>query len=1180
MIKFGYYPDLDKSVSFDKLCERIYREENNLKAIQSYLSGKILAKSISQDEFIKTFFPESFSTFFCSNLKNFNKSGFINATAETRIRQGVAYHRPLDKLPFRAFAVAFWNGKIALNKQSNEYLPPECIDSESAKKNMLSFIAETTDNVKKFFSNTPYDKEKFKADLRTFSEDFLIFKNYDYVIEKCSNISEVRRDEKEIDILKNAFNIFTPQEAFARLLITVALGALLFPQRDKNTGDFTFKPIANLDPQLALNVLWFTDINGAPLPLLDLPENFEVASETAEIEDDGLEEDLKIISMANIRLALGDNKAAFSLLDQTFNHNFDEKKAARSPEYRKGMLSLAECYYYQKGCSLTKDSCYRMVDVILKNYRACCNEEGSYYLYKFYKSVRNPGTIELLEESVKAGNEKAIIDLAEAYFSGDVVLGCEKDLGKAFNLLETSIKNGNIKNALGYCYYFMGKICADDNSLGNGEFWLKKAMLNGYHGAADLFNKAKKERKKAEKKLEGISFYFTNSSDKANIYFNESIVIPEDTCKLSDDERFEAFRSSLVSGEKCNFVAAFLSDDEEKNVFDCIKLINRLDALNTELAADEAKAKKEAIKGCSGVIDEVLGTLGEFEDDDAKAIIEKLNGIKSAVKSDENIKLGQNIVFRQIISKTETLFKNSGKSCEAIKSRLVEIKDLFALPTITKKLIESVRIVVKADSEFATSIINSELSLLNDNLYFRIKIADYALSAAHQLISQRPVFAPCLASKDEKANVVVFGSGKVVEKIVTETLACTTMGNKFSPSVTVIDDNIENIERTIQSTCPALYNDSEEAFSLQKPLFLPCPLNSPELYRYVSGKSAGHGSEALDSALRKGNYFVVATENDKFNLEFAKKLRGWLLMTENRFERLPVIAVLIKNETTAGAAEYLEVGGHSAGSSWYNNYNLFCFGQERRMYSAAELIENANDKRAEYIHCSYSFVSSGDNNSPFDSDSVHESLVSFYNNYYNHDSSLCTAISLPYRLFAEGLYIEDGIESYENEENSDILAGFAEMLITDKDSIDKLAEAEHNRWIMFMASRGWQRATKEQLINYKRRGVPKQQCFICKLHPYLAEWSELDNIHKELLSATKDIFEESKLNCPKEYNKDSYLRTPEFLNKYDLFKEFSSVNENRGAENEDVFETGTEADALRVKQKEWPTGSGRTGRTV
>ena len=749
----------------------------------------------------------------------------------------------------------------------------------------------------------------------------------------------------------------------------------------------------------------------------------------------------------------------------------------------------------------------------------------------------------MLEKSAELGNEKAILDLAEAYMSGDKDLGCPKDPKKALETLEKGIKNNTLKTDGGHAYILMAKICSENPELGDADLYAKRARIAGYSKDSFLFNKLRKSVENTPKKAE-TDFYYINSEDGANLHFIETLSTDK-AQKISGDLNLELFGNALSGNGETSLVASFMSDSEEKNISDCIAFINSLYDLNKELSGNESNNKKTEISLKKQKLSDTAKTIGKSGTEKAKSLADKISGICGAIENPVNIKLGQSVLFKNLIKDTYALFENSDNQGAVINitRTFAELESLFALPSITKKLIESVRIFVKADSEYATSIINTKMNSLDDNLYFRIKVVDYNMAAAHQLISEKPLFAPCISDGEKESNLVIFGGGKTVEKIVTETLACTSMGKKFSPSITVIDDNADITENRIRSACTALFDEKYcKEFKLRRPAFFSCPLTHPYMHSFVSGKSAEHGIPGMDIALKKGNYFVVATDDDKFNIEFAKKLRGWLLMTNDSFVRLPVIAVLIKDWSVSDAAEKLEVGGSAQGCSWYDNYNLFPFGQNKKIYSAKKLIDNPDDKRAEFIHCSYSFSSK--DNKPLDSDEIHESLVSFYRNYYNQDSSLSTALSLPYRLFAEGITLND-IDGYSDEYGSEVLYEISKTFNASDSAVDSLAQTEHYRWVLFMLSRGWRKATKEQFVNYKRRGVPKQQCFICKLHPYLTSWNALDKVHEDLLASTLEEFAKSSLNNPKNYNKVSLLRTFDFLKNYDLFKELNRETTNQ-----------------------------------
>ncbi len=1123
LIEFGKFPGYNTTLSWNDI-STICQQNNlySLNMLKDKLEPVVNHKFKKFDDFIRTFFPDAFADYFEKNLSDFSKSQFMNYDTKE-------LHTSL------AFTVSFWNQKPDLKKIKKKHLPPDAVKPETALENMMSFLNQTIDKTEAFFANTLFSNKELVSILEKNRDDLNIFKSYDTLIDYThTKNNQPQKDER----LFNGFNTFlavNPVETFARLLLTVALERFLFPQREKNNGNFTFMSKSNLDPQEALKVLWFTRRNGSHIMTYsddDISENQNGTSESLDIK----QKDARDLSLANIALSSEkDYEEGYKLLASSFGISQNRTATEISEAYLQGMLKLAECVYEREG--------YNEAYKILEKYSTYNEIDGSYYLFLLYKERKNKDALLMLEKSAELGNEKAILDLVEAYISGDNDLQCPKDLNKAFEILENGIKNDFIKTAKGHAYILMAKICSENPDLGNTDVYVKKAKIVGYSKDSFLFNKLKKSAEKTADKVD-TDFYFINSDDGANLHFTET-VNTDKAEKITSDFNFDKFESALTDTGSTSLVASFMSDDEEKNIFDCIGFINSLYLLNKKLSKDESHNKKTEINQKKQKLSDTIKTISKIDSEKAKSLADKVSKICKAIENPDSIKLGQSVLFKNLIKETSSLFKNTEHQGESINiiSTFSELEALFALPSITKKLIESVRIFVKADAEYAASIINTKLNAFDDNLYFRIKVVDYNLSAAQQLISEKPLFAPCISDGDKETNLVVFGGGKVTEKIVTETLACTSMGKRFSPSITVIDDNADVTEGIIKSSCAALFDEKYcKEFKIKKPVFFSCPLNHPLMCSFVSGKSAEHGITGMDIALKKGNYFVVATDNDKFNIEFAKKLRSWLLMTNDSFDRLPVIAVLIKNSYISEAAEKLEVGGSSQGSSWYDNYNLFCFGQNRKIYSAKNLIDNTNDKRAEFIHCSYCF-SAEDKGLP-DSDSIHESLVSFYRNYYNQDSSLCTALSLPYRLFAENLKLSN-IDDYSDPDSSEILYEMSKAFNASDSALDSLAQTEHHRWVLFMLSRGWRKATKEQFVNYKRRGVPKQQCFLCKLHPYLADWSMLDKIHESLLASTLEEFAKSSLSNPKDYNKVSLLRTFDFLKNYDLFKSLNKETENQ-----------------------------------
>ncbi len=1101
------YKDINNIKSGYKTCSFVDIIENIECNIENY-------RFKTFDDFVEAFFPSDFAKSFSEDMDNFDHNQFMN-------------NYPRGKRPFVAFAVMFWNSDFSLTGETGKIAPPEKADNETAQKSMLEFIGETVDKTRKFFEkNKLIDPQKLDKLVIRYYETLYIFKRYDTVI------NSIKKPKKNISLayderLNNAFCAFLasdPYEAFARILITVALETYLFPQREKNSGEFVFLSKVNMDPQLALNVLWFTTVKGGDILTL----NSSLASDGKKIREKLLDRDgndALNLNLANIAFSEGDFEKAYELLLR-FNDERPIEEALKSKTYLKGLLKLTECTYKLKTANKAIE--------LLEAYEKYDPVNGSYYRFKFWKEAEDANPPKkgksLLEKSVGYKNKNAIMDLAKAYAEGDSELDCEKDLKKAFDLLDENVKEGYMRGLRGECYGLMGKICMEDPSLSDGEDYLSIARDFGYEIDSRLFNRAKRIQNKEQQRTR-VDFYFTNSRNGANSYFREGL-ITENAVEIGEDFNLDVFRDVLLNSSDTSLVAAFMSDDEEKNIIDALRFIQCLDELNRELTCEEVSAKKTKISSTEPELSGYLEALGTPKGEKSREFADKVTGIRNATKNKESIKLGQSVMFRNLIASADKISEELGEQAENFKKIFTEYEKLFALPEITKRIIQSVKIFVKGEFEYTGSIIDTKLNSLEDNLYFRIKIVDYDLEAAHDLISERPLFSPYYESGEKDTHVVIFGSGKIAERIITEGMACTVMGEAYSPSFTVIDDDVTQTENTIKGKCIALYDNPDDNFNIKTPEFFSCPLNHPLMQDFVSDKATEPGREKMLDALRRGNYFVVATESDKFNIEFAKKLRSWLLVTDDSFDRHPTIAVLVKNHTIARAAELLEVGGYNV-LSWLSSYNLFCFGQEEKIFSAYNLIEDVNEKRAEFIHCSYNTFGYRPEVIA-ESNFVFESLSSFYRNAYNHESSLCTAYSLPYRMFAAGYRLK-GIECYAEKRYRELSEKAEKFKEYSQEQLNVLSKAEHSRWCAFMISRTWRKATHQQFVRYIELGNPKQNLFISKLHPYIVDYSLLDKVHRDLTEKITDKATKEKLINPKDHDTSSLLYTADFLDNYDLF---------------------------------------------
>ena len=185
--------------------------------------------------------------------------------------------------------------------------------------------------------------------------------------------------------------------------------------------------------------------------------------------------------------------------------------------------------------------------------------------------------------------------------------------------------------------------------------------------------------------------------------------------------------------------------------------------------------------------------------------------------------------------------------------------------------------------------------------------------------------------------------------------------------------------------------------------------------------------------------------------------------------------------------------------------------------------------RAQAAHCDYALKSAQDESGEYIRETVHNSLKDYYSRYYFRDSSMAEVVSLIYRLFAVGIVHVDPL-SYEADRHAALAQAFANWIASDHDAkCVTLGQNEHARWCSFMLSRGWERAEPDQMEAYLRMGNPKQQCFVCRLHPYICPWDALEKTRERLQRRIKAPELQKLLADPKGYDIGSVQKTGDLI---------------------------------------------------
>lgn len=492
-----------------------------------------------------------------------------------------------------------------------------------------------------------------------------------------------------------------------------------------------------------------------------------------------------------------------------------------------------------------------------------------------------------------------------------------------------------------------------------------------------------------------------------------------------------------------------------------------------------------------------------------------LNGIQVAHDINEFINLQHIGKFEFCRPKILFLFMSDDKE-KNLNDCLELLDTLFnAVLEIPDKqrweLIDNTYIYVSANYETASMLIDANMSQMGNDIYFKVHIADENRDTVHKLLCDAPLFLPALngAKSESNTKVVLLGSSEINYCFVKESIASAYLGAIHPIEIILLGERADILESRFKQECPGVFGCP--SITCIRPKFIKCSIKETDFPRLISCQSQANPSSTkatyekepgndIAEALKHGNYFIVDYADDLENIRFAMELRTWLLRSWDTFDRTPIICVKVSNKQNSYLTSHLTLAGQAAGNSYYNKYDLFPFGISAQTYHYKNIIEDPILNRiALQIHKFYYLDNDLDKG---DKRKLEEALEDckrsaendFYSYSYNADSSTSTAIGLCYRFFAAKCIL-DNKEDYLNFgalKKQDLISRFSDQL--KNESIEELAKIEQSRWNSFMLIRGWLPANEAQVNKYEEQssGIAHKH-ILAKLHPFIAEWDNLDD---------------------------------------------------------------------------------------
>lgn len=230
------------------------------------------------------------------------------------------------------------------------------------------------------------------------------------------------------------------------------------------------------------------------------------------------------------------------------------------------------------------------------------------------------------------------------------------------------------------------------------------------------------------------------------------------------------------------------------------------------------------------------------------------------------------------------------------------------------------------------------------------------------------------------------------------------------------------------------------------------------------------------------SYIIAAHEDDVFSLECAVALRREYYKVTDSFDNCPPVFVYVTDREKARAVSLMRTAETREDRRF--SYNITPFGMSDEIYGFESIADSHLSGLAKNIHLVYEDIFSENGVD------VNKALRTFNAFEVNKSASISNALHIRYKLNMLGLdYVRD---------DADDEVDFAAELTNDK--LEMLSQAEHDRWMAFLESEGWESATVSDVNAYKNSGISsgKHSCQLLKLHPYICDYPDLQEISKSL----------------------------------------------------------------------------------
>lgn len=427
----------------------------------------------------------------------------------------------------------------------------------------------------------------------------------------------------------------------------------------------------------------------------------------------------------------------------------------------------------------------------------------------------------------------------------------------------------------------------------------------------------------------------------------------------------------------------------------------------------------------------------------------------------------------------------------------------------TNQAWENYKIYVRLNETKYASLLDTALKHM-DGITLPVVLIDDNKLAAQYLLSHYPLFYPIrnfstedlCSTKDItiNLNIISESNNELTSWIIREAywLGCFYYTG-ITLSINIISPETQSILSQLEFSCPGLFMPIPDSEKVSKIKWNDeCKikqLESNELFEYLW---------SLQKTRNSYSYYIINCDTDIASLHLATKIREWEIRnavhsdTPIKTANFPIITYHCENMDISHMAESMVVHQEEYGDNWYNNYSIIPF-SSNYFYQMSEIDGGYFEQLSQSVHlqyCGCKTNASKEEKAGF--------LKDYFTRCYNRDSSMAVALSIPYRLFQMKTNDKDHILPvgwvFKNTEAFSDPISLRTMAEQAKNFINKaeMLNYERGRWMRYMISRGWQKATADETIKFMKAGNPRRQLYIGLLHGCICSSKELEQLQEEL----------------------------------------------------------------------------------